>query len=106
MRDTTRAASGADPGHSTVSGPSGWVKSITRCMQGDRTLVPRASVPRLMFSAEMLDPTTTHARLTRHSFGGSSSSAKPMQPAWAWPCVLDHLGLARPRTHVAAASNI
>ena len=46
MRDTTRAASGSDPGHRTVAGPSGWVRSITRRMQGDRTRISRSSVHR------------------------------------------------------------
>jgi hypothetical protein len=66
----------------------------------------------------MIDPTTTHARMTRHLFGGSASSDSPMQPARglrpsavgplggcaASPasCVLAHLDLPRPRAHVAA----
>ena len=81
----------------------------------------------------MTDPTTTHARMTRHLFGGgsafgfgplggfaaspSSSSGSPMQPAWPSPSavrrgasakrsILAHLDLPRPRAHAAAGSVI
>jgi hypothetical protein len=54
----------------------------------------------------MLDSTTKHIRMARHTFGGSASSGSPMQPAWASPCVLAHLGLSRPRTRSAMKSNI
>src|SRR6266480_4155662 len=54
----------------------------------------------------MLDSTTTHARMTHHSFGGSASSGSPMQPAWTSPCVLAHLGLPRPRAHAAMEPTI
>jgi len=45
----------------------------------------------------MTDPAATHARMTRHLFGGSASSGSPMQPAWASPCVLAHVDLAPAR---------
>ena len=71
MRDTTRASSGADPGHSTVSGPSGWVRSITRCMQGDRTRIPGRPRTALcsvrMSSIARVEPLTT-ARALRGPF--------------------------------------
>ena len=70
----------------------------------------------------MIDPTTTHARMTRHIRAGSSSSGSPMQPARGLrpsavgplggyaaspaPCVLAHLDLPRPRTHAAMESII
>src|SRR5437660_11515792 len=54
----------------------------------------------------MIYPTTTHARMTRHTFGGSASSGSPMQPAWASPCVLAHLGLPRPRALAAREPTI
>jgi hypothetical protein len=82
----------------------------------------------------MADPTTTHARMTRHTFAGgsglrpigprggfaaspSASSGSPMQPAWASQSavrrgvsakreVLAHLDLPRPRAHAAAAPAI
>ena len=54
----------------------------------------------------MIDPTTTHTRMTRQIFGGSASSDSPMQPAWASSCVLAHLDLPRPRAHAAAESII
>jgi hypothetical protein len=68
----------------------------------------------------MIDSTTTHTQMTRHIFGGSSSSGSPrnnlpVMPvrlgltalrrqnrlAWASPCVLAHFDLPRPRAHVA-----
>jgi hypothetical protein len=70
----------------------------------------------------MIDPTTTHARMTRHIVGGSASSDSPMQPARGLrpsavgplggcaaspsPCVLARLDLPRPRAHAAAESTI
>jgi hypothetical protein len=73
----------------------------------------------------MIDSTTPHARMTRHPFGGPASSGSPrnnlpVMPvrlgltalrrqnrlAWASPCVLAHLDLPRPRTHVATESTI
>ena len=70
----------------------------------------------------MIDPTTTHARMTRHLLGGSASSDSPMQPARglrpsvvgplggfaASPssCVLAPLDPPRPSAHAAAESII
>jgi hypothetical protein len=54
----------------------------------------------------MIDPATTHARMTRHTFGGSSSSGPTRATSMGFPCVLAHLGLTRPRAHAAAKSII
>jgi hypothetical protein len=54
----------------------------------------------------MSDPTTTHTRMTRVAHRISSSSGALVLNAHFAPCVLDLLGHARPRVHVAMGSLI
>jgi hypothetical protein len=54
----------------------------------------------------MGDHTTTHTRLTRLTLRGSVSSVARLLGANFAPCVLDPLGHARPRAHVAMESTI
>jgi hypothetical protein len=54
----------------------------------------------------MSDPTTTHTRMTRVAHRISSSSGARVLKAHFAPCVLDLLGHARPRVHVAMGSLI
>ncbi len=49
---------------------------------------------------------TTHTRMTRLARRMPSSSGLPLPPAKAAPCVLDLLGQARPRAHVAGKAVI
>src|SRR2546423_4810651 len=54
----------------------------------------------------MTDPTTPRTRMTREYLRISASSGSPLVPPRASPCVLDLLGLARPRAHAAVESII
>src|SRR5205807_2257172 len=55
---------------------------------------------------EMADLATPRTRMTRDTGAGSVSSGSPLAPPKASPCVLDRLGLARPRARGAARSAI
>jgi hypothetical protein len=54
----------------------------------------------------MADSTTTHTRMTRVARRISSSSGARVLKAHIASCVLDLLGHARPRAHVAMDSTI
>jgi hypothetical protein len=54
----------------------------------------------------MSNSTTTHTRMTRVARRISSSSGARVLEAHFAPCVLDLLGHARPRVHVAMESLI
>lgn len=51
--------------------------------------------------AQMTNPTTPHAWMTRVALRISASSGLPLQPAKAASCVLDLLGHPRPQSHAA-----
>src|SRR2546429_5520356 len=54
----------------------------------------------------MTDPTTPRTRMTREYLCISASSGSPLVPPRASPCVLELLGLARPRAPPAERSVI